>query len=760
MATGSSAGDSSTGLLYRAYLEIPGSDSSNTTLNMSRLHLDEGYSEGWYGTAQLVAIAKPGITIGIGDAFGAVLGNRVIPGRHVIVRLSLFTDGTGTNLDGIIVRTWPCVVGGLIPFQAPDDLTKAGCLLHLSDPVTYLGSRPIWGAYRAESIGRIVGGALSLAAGGDGKPTLEPILPGLPPVQIVEGYREDLDMLPYAVAAGQTLGEWLRDLLGLLGVRVEMMCTTEDKIALILTDRPPIGQTVNMSLVGSSTKTNNPVRSLSTPETIPDQSPIYISGVAGYPSAPLRGGVLDDASLGAFRRFGVLGAVGSLHTGTEIGIEEASRRSIFGWGARLCEELMATALSRQPGLRPGRRISLDPAWLNIATWQIAKVAHTVSGGVYDNTAVLFPASSTETWHPMRPLPKAPRYVSAIVDGGEDHLYLEPVERDRLGRIPITFSFLPTPVGEEAILLATADTDGDWRLTLDDFTATEIEEYESESRFTSGEMEESYRDGSFDDPFPDRTDEELTEEELETRETMRADRASARKYIAYKRAKALDAADTDRDGWVSSRDAIVSETLAPILADDTDREELREQWESYDAGTFATDYPTLADDSARLALIEEYGKLFGDPDDADDPDDGEDTEDTDDEDTDDTEDTGDTGPDYDAARRDAELATQRWPPRIPLAVLEPMAGGLHGFLRAHRHGDVCRVAVHDPLSAEIIGFQYREDRRINLDIMDATAGFVVEHDQNDAWSGLVFRTTRQLEEEPDPTSDDTSDDTTE
>ena len=100
-----------------------------------------------------------------------------------------------------------------------------------------------------------------------------------------------------------------------------------------------------------------------------------------------------------------------------------------------------------------------------------------------------------------------------------------------------------PVGEEAILLATADTDGDWRLTLDDFTATEITEYESNTQFTSGEMEASYRDGSFDDPYPGKMDEELTEEELDIRETARANRESARKYIAYKRAKALDTADT-------------------------------------------------------------------------------------------------------------------------------------------------------------------------------------------------------------------------
>ena len=269
-------GDSRTGLLYRAYLEIPGSGSSITeTPHTNRpggsppwrspaplipahhpQHVEasprRGIQRGLVRHRPVVANAWPGTTIGIGDAFGAVLGNRVIPGRHVIVRLSLFTDGTGTNLDGTIVRTLAGRGRRADSVSGPGRPDEGQLPAALERPCHLPGSRPIWGAYRAESIGRIVGGALSLAAGGDGKPTLEPILPGLPPVQIVEGCREDLDMLPYAVAAGQTLGEWLRDLLGLLGVRVEMLCTTENKVAVILTDRPPIGQTVNMSLAGST----------------------------------------------------------------------------------------------------------------------------------------------------------------------------------------------------------------------------------------------------------------------------------------------------------------------------------------------------------------------------------------------------------------------------------------------------------------------------------------------------------------------------
>ena len=100
----------------------------------------------------------------------------------------------------------------------------------------------------------------------------------------------------------------------------------------------------------------------------------------------------------------------------------------------------------------------------------------------------------------------------------------------------------------------------------------------------------------------------------------------------------------------------------------------------------------------------------------------------------------------AARADAEAMADRWPPRIPLSVIEPMAGALHGFITAHRQGDICRVAVHDPFNAEIVGFQYRDDRRINRDLSDAVTGLVVEHNFSQAWSGVVFRRTEDMEED--------------
>ena len=69
------------------------------------------------------------------------------------------------------------------------------------------------------------------------------------------------------------------------------------------------------------------------------------------------------------------------------------------------------------------------------------------------------------------------------------------------------------------------------------------------------------------------------------------------------------------------------------------------------------------------------------------------------------------------------AVEAWPPRIALPVVEPMAGALHGFIPTHRQGDIARVVVHDPFHAEIAGFQYRNDRRINPDLSGALGGIV-------------------------------------
>ena len=723
MADDNSNTSSSTSTQYRLYLEIPKPETP-TQVNVTGISLTEQYNSGWRGYAVMSAAAKTGETISIGEMLGAVFAADVLPGRAVLLRQALYIDGSKTGLDGAVVRTWPCIVGAVTPTQKATDLTRAHCVIHLSDPVSYMAQRPIWGAYRGESAGEVIGGVLSLAAGGNGKPGLRPHLPYMHQVEIVENYRDGLKLIPYTVAAGQALGEWLEEFLGLVGLRVEMQSTSAGGVSVTLTDRPPRGEPLEMALLDTGT----------TPTE--GSSPIYVSGISGSPVAPIRGAVLDDPALGSFRQFGANGAIGSLEYGSDVGIEEAYMRAYLWRSGARSEELSITAASRQPGLRPGRRIELTPALYQIANWQVARVLHICKGGVYDNTMTIYPSRDKDSWHPPRPGPKPPRYVSAKVDGGSDRLYLEPLSRDRLGRVPVSFPFVPTPVGADAILLSVADADRNERLTLDDFTSDETTKFTTETT-TMDEQEKKYFAGDYDDPYSGKKDSELTETELADRKSKSASRTEVLKYIAFKRAQARDTADKDRDGWVSERDQLVSDDMAPILADETKREELRKQWESYNAGTLSTDYPTIANDSDRMDLIKEYGFLFGEPD-------GDETT------------PGDTTAEqYEFSQRDAAVASERWPPRIPLPIIEPMAGGLHGFLPAHRHGDVCRVAVYSPLSAEIVGFQYRSDRRINADIVDATAGFVVEHDMQNAWSGIVFRPTQQLEDAGTGASDSSS-----
>ena len=84
----------------------------------------------------------------------------------------------------------------------------------------------------------------------------------------------------------------------------------------------------------------------------------------------------------------------------------------------------------------------------------------------------------------------------------------------------------------------------------------------------------------------------------------------------------------------------------------------------------------------------------------------------------------------------------------------MAGAMHSFVGGHRQGDICRVAVHDPFTAEIVGYQYRDNRAINRDVVGAAAAIVVEHNFADAWTGIVVR---RIEDMDDTETHETSED---
>lgn len=755
---------------YRGYLEVGGSTSS-TILPIASFSVSEQYNSGWTGKA-LMALTPASVKTGEDDeeatepdplttgvVFGVALNAQIMPGTPVILHLALWQEATtedtttttttttpppanpppsnaasgddppeeGAAIEGVILRAWPSVVVGVEPEAAADG--QSGTIrLDLADPVSYLAGRPVFGAFRAVSAAEIIGGALSLAAGGDGIPTLEPVLPGMPRCLIKADYRDALDELPYAVASGQLLGDWLDETLGLVGLRMEIFGGANGVVTITLSDRETGGEAVPVGVIGTKESAEEDAETISGDITA---SNIEVSMIDALPGQTSRGAVVDDPVLGSFRRLAPLGAVGSVHAGGGIGLDEAGKRASFPVLTAEAEMLMLRIRSRQPACRPGRNLSLNTTFFGISSWQVAQATHWKVGDTYENVASLMPTNTP--WHPPRPTPRPARVVSGMVDGGTDkYNFHEPVPRDRLGRIPISLSFVPTPSGTRAAMIALFDEDQSGRVTLADFKDS-AQDFEDRKAFWD-EQEKNLEAGEYDEPFPGQDDDDLTEDEKKERADMLAKREAAFKYVAYKWARDRDAKDKDRDGYISLRDTAMSTELQAIVADPAARAEIDKQWRAYEAGNLEEVYPDEAERQAvlaRLPLLREYGALFGDG----------------------------TGPDSDKdlgltteqkadaaeARHDADMADERWPPRIPLSIIEPIAGSLHGFIPAHRHGDICRVAVHHPLHAEVLGFQYRSDRQINANLLGSTAGLVIEHAAS-AWSGMVFRPTEELEGE--------------
>ena len=395
---------------FRAHLEIPGATapgSEGSDVHVTAFSLQEGYNTGWGATAAVVARRSGSVRFTAGQMMGAVMASGLVAGRPATLHLTI----QGGVLDGTTVRSWPSVVDGLEPYEL--DRNTVACNVSLVDPVSFLAGQPIWGAYRAASAGEMIGGALSLAAGGDGKPALSPVLPNLPAVRIVEGYRDSLKQVPYGIAVGETLGDWLVELFASLGLRAELAGFRSGSVDLELLDSVPAGRTLAMTVVEDH-------EDEASAEESPDPGsygPIYIRGHAGFPGMPRRGGLLDDPTMGSPRPVVALGAIGTVLTGPGLDVEEASNRVQRSMLGTYAEMLMLSAISRQPGCRPGDLVRLSRPVHGFEDWQIAGVLHMVRGGVYDNDLTLL--RGEVPWHPELPAHRPPVYVTGIVDGGPD-----------------------------------------------------------------------------------------------------------------------------------------------------------------------------------------------------------------------------------------------------------------------------------------------------------------------------------------------------
>ena len=420
---------------YRASLDL-GDGTGNAPVPVAVLALREEYSSGWEGRATLALAADT--PLGIGEILGAVLDRGVVPGCTVIVRLALADEEAPEGDPGEVVRTWPCVIVRVEPEPPPPDASRAECVVELEDPIRHLFPVPVRAVFAGRSIGEMTGGALAAAGGTDATPSLAPLLPAAGPVSVVEETRESLSAIPYAIACGESLGEWLERVHAPLGVRTELRGLDDGGVEWTLSDRPPGGEPVEMRLVSADGDGDGDGDRDREDEDGPGPAAVRIRALRGRAGRPRYGAVLDDIEEPAVWRFDASLPVGTVIEGAGVGPDEAWRRATFEAERAHLGLLEIELASREPELRPGSLVAIRHLELaDIRVWQVVRVRHEVRGGTYANRFLVLRGDFT--WRPPPP-PPCPRTVTAFVSGEADLLPNEPVPRDRLGRIPIRFPF--------------------------------------------------------------------------------------------------------------------------------------------------------------------------------------------------------------------------------------------------------------------------------------------------------------------------------
>ena len=709
---------------------------------LASLVASEGYNIGWCAHA-IFAFGVPGGGVSRIDILATLAERGLSPGRRGKVNLRVEAEGN-ESLHNQTIRTWPCMVSQMVPLDSEDD-TRAICRIQLVDPLGYLASREIWGAYRDVSAAELAGGAIALAAGADEGPTTEVTTAWLPKIRVRARHRDALDVIPYAIASGETLGEWLARVLGTLGLRAELFAEDGgDTQVVYLTDALAHRGSYEMHIERDGVE-------LSDDEQGRDGG-ISIRSRVAFPANPLRGALLDDPTQGTPRVLAGFGPIGHVVRAQGADTDEVTERAWHEVRRGFCEALMVRASSGHPGIEPGCTITLNETINRIDHWQVASARHLVSEGAYDNDATLLRADTA--WHPPQAEPRGTVIVSAMVDHSEESLYHEPVPRDRLGRINVRFSFLPPPNMEVAFALAEADTNRDGRVTLDDYDEEKTDGYTADAEEWEKKVQ-AYENGDYDDPYPGIASEYLTEEQNAEREARARQRQEAIAYIYYKRLAAPSPSPEDgtqggttngtgtddEDDDNPTAETTASDGVSETQTGQTDNDETETE-EQVQPGNGGTGEQTRTGNGETDSGVQTQTGNGG-------------TEQSEEDTLPPPEPRRLRNPAAEADTLETPTpAEDRWPPRIALPVVEPMAGAMHSFVGGHRQGDICRVAVHDPFAAEIVGYQYRDNRAINRDVVGAAAAIVVEHNFDDAWSGIVLR---RIEDMDDAETDETSED---
>ncbi len=395
----------------------------SASVEPDRTVLSEPVTGGWRGVAKI----KGGDDDGILDAFEDVSFES---GQPILITL----EEENSAADPV-QRYWPSVVTGVATTTGEDG--RAFSHVEFQDTVTYLSNRPVWGAFSNCSLGEAVGGAMSLAANGDGRASVRPSTPGLPAVNI-QTTEAAQSRMPRVVASGESLGVLLTKLFRQLGVRMEVSGTADSMISVALQDGPPADVPYPIHLRAGIGEAGAGGRFAEG-----GWSGILV-GRTVLPQHGNRDTVLDNPSTGATKRVVGRGSVGQVLTGAEMDLGAATNLSKINGDHDYVLADTVHLLTSLPRVAPGKRIVLDAAiegeddWGG-RDWQVGAVLHLMGGGAYVNTSRL--ARDGRAWRQSSPGPYGAAVLPGVVDDGASDRGT-PVARDRLGRIPVSLPMGP------------------------------------------------------------------------------------------------------------------------------------------------------------------------------------------------------------------------------------------------------------------------------------------------------------------------------
>ena len=452
---------------YRAEVRSMGFEDA-PALPIYHLMLHEHRAGGWTGVLDL----RPRVDTE-GEAFDAVIRAGLAPGT-----------ACGTTLrmkGGPRARTWTSVITAATA-KAPDSSERyAMCALLIADPLTALRNRRVYFGWGECGLDALVGGAMSCAANGAGTPGREPVLRGMPPIRIYPEVRSALRRVPYAIARGETLGEWLDGLCEALRIRIEILSTSDGRLAIALRDRPPPQSGLNRG---------GPIEMTADDTVEPSTDVIVVGRTMLASSAGERGSMLDIPSRGDPVRFGPRGALGDVFEFPLMSDDEAQERKRRREQRAALAQVRVHGLTGQPGMLPGRTVRLmqrapddadtgdlrddsgngasegttaggdasippsqtaasgeEHTLFGTSEWQVCETPHIYRGGGYVNEVALEKASVA--WFPEGPHERRRTHiVTGIIECGGTQAG-ERVARDRLGRVPVRLAFTrPMPEDSE------------------------------------------------------------------------------------------------------------------------------------------------------------------------------------------------------------------------------------------------------------------------------------------------------------------------